>query len=141
MSPTLLWGVAAGLGCSGATTQDSDNAPAVPSDRALVDLVVISLDTLRRDRIGWFGGGDTIAGNLLLNTCRESSDHGPWNSWDRVPYITTLRTGSPSVIPKERVIRNNFVIGTYNSPSIFCRTLFQIERAALHSYGPDPHSC
>ena len=25
-------------------------------------------------------------------------------------------------------------------PSIFCRTLFQIERAALHSYGPDPHS-
>ena len=26
-------------------------------------------------------------------------------------------------------------------PSRFCRTLFQIERAALHSYGPDPHSC
>ena len=26
-------------------------------------------------------------------------------------------------------------------PSRFCRTLFQIERTALHSYGPDPHSC
>ena len=26
-------------------------------------------------------------------------------------------------------------------PSTFCRTLFQIERAALHSYGSDPHSC
>ena len=26
-------------------------------------------------------------------------------------------------------------------PSRFCGTLFQIERAALHSYGPDPHSC
>ena len=27
-------------------------------------------------------------------------------------------------------------------PSIFiCRTLFQIERTAWHSYGPDPHSC
>ena len=25
-------------------------------------------------------------------------------------------------------------------PSRFCGTLFQIERAALHSYGPDPHS-
>ena len=26
-------------------------------------------------------------------------------------------------------------------PSPFCRTLFQIERAALHSYGPESHSC
>ena len=26
-------------------------------------------------------------------------------------------------------------------PSRFCGTLFQIERPALHSYGPDPHSC
>ena len=26
-------------------------------------------------------------------------------------------------------------------PSRFCRTLFLIERAAVHSYGPDPHSC
>ena len=30
-----------------------------------------------------FGGGDDIAGNLLLNCVRESSDHGPWNSWSR----------------------------------------------------------
>ena len=28
-----------------------------------------------------------------------------------------------------------------DSPSNFCRTLFQIERAALHSYRPDAHSC
>ena len=28
-----------------------------------------------------------------------------------------------------------------NSPSTFCRTPFQIERTALHSYGSDPHSC
>ena len=27
-----------------------------------------------------------------------------------------------------------------NRPSRFCGTLFQIERAAVHSYGPDPHS-
>ena len=27
------------------------------------------------------------------------------------------------------------------SPSTFCRTLFQIERTALHSYGQHPHSC
>ena len=26
-------------------------------------------------------------------------------------------------------------------PSDFCRTLFRVERAAVHSYGPDAHSC
>jgi hypothetical protein len=25
-------------------------------------------------------------GNLLLNTCRESSDHGPWNRYYTVAY-------------------------------------------------------
>ena len=40
-----------------------------------------------------FGGGDVIDGNVIGNCVRESGDHGPYNSWDRVPYITTLRTG------------------------------------------------
>ena len=66
-----------------------------------------------------FGGGDIVEGNLLLNTCRESSDHGPFNSWDRVPYITTIRNGKPSIVPKERTIRRNFVIGTYHSQEAF----------------------
>jgi hypothetical protein len=30
-----------------------------------------------------FGGGDNITENVLFHTCRESSDHGPINSWDR----------------------------------------------------------
>jgi len=62
-----------------------------------------------------FGGGDEITENLLLNTCRESSDHGPWNSWDRVPYVTDLRTGEPSIIPADRLIHHNFVTANYNS--------------------------
>ena len=37
-----------------------------------------------------FGGGDDVHGNLLLNAVRESADHGPWNSWSRVPYITQV---------------------------------------------------
>ena len=42
-----------------------------------------------------------IAHNLVFSTCRESGDHGPFNSWDRVPYISTLRhgPGKPSVLP------------------------------------------
>ena len=34
-----------------------------------------------------FGGGDLVSENVLFNTCRESSDHGPINSWDRQPFL------------------------------------------------------
>lgn len=40
---------------------------------------------------------------------------GPWNSWSRVPYITNIRTGKPSIIPEVRKIRNNFILATYFS--------------------------
>ena len=34
-----------------------------------------------------FGGNSVIEKNLLFNTCRESGDHGPINTWDRVYII------------------------------------------------------
>ena len=40
---------------------------------------------------------------------------GPWNSWDRVPYITTLRNGSASIVPADRRIHHNLIIANYNS--------------------------
>jgi hypothetical protein len=36
-----------------------------------------------------FAGGANVEGNLVFNSCRESSDHGPMNSWDRDPYLFT----------------------------------------------------
>jgi hypothetical protein len=62
-----------------------------------------------------FGGGDVLERNLLLNCVRESGDHGPFNSWDRVPYITTLRSGKPSVLPAWRHVRRNFFLSNYAS--------------------------
>lgn len=75
-----------------------------------------------------------MEGNLLFNCVRESGDHGPFNSWDRVPYITNLgmvrnmskpRVGGDlpghdpaeggSIVPLFRHINNNFIIGVYNS--------------------------
>ena len=38
-----------------------------------------------------FGGGDYVANNLIFNSCRESADHGPINSWDRQPFVTKVR--------------------------------------------------
>merc|ERR1711981_31175 len=35
-----------------------------------------------------FGGGDDVSANLVFSSCRESGDHGPFNSWDRQPYLS-----------------------------------------------------
>mmetsp|Transcript_55434 Transcript_55434/g.172019 ORF Transcript_55434/g.172019 Transcript_55434/m.172019 type:complete len:820 (-) Transcript_55434:96-2555(-) len=61
-----------------------------------------------------FGGGDVISHNLVFSTCRESSDHGPFNSWDRQPYLTSVRTGAPSMIMEWREIHHNFLIDNYS---------------------------
>jgi hypothetical protein len=37
------------------------------------------------------------------------------NSWDRVPYITTLATGKPSIVPQFRELAQNFIISNYAS--------------------------
>ena len=61
-----------------------------------------------------FGGGDEIAHNLVFSTCRESGDHGPFNSWDRQPFLTTQRTGEPSMQMQWRDIHHNFFIDNYS---------------------------
>ena len=45
------------------------------------------------------------------------TDHGPWNSWNRVPYITEDRhgPGRPSIIPKDVHIYENFMLANYNA--------------------------
>jgi len=61
-----------------------------------------------------FGGGDEIAYNLVFSSCRESGDHGPFNSWDRQPFLTTVRTGKPSMQMQWRDIHNNFFVDNYS---------------------------
>ena len=63
------------------------------------------------------GGGDIVEGNLIFNTCRESGDHGPINTWDRQPFLTTLRYGTdtPSFDPIPRIIRHNLIFANYGA--------------------------
>ena len=61
-----------------------------------------------------FGGGHFMENNLLFNWVRETSDHGPFNSWDRQPYLTKLRNGTPSLSPAQSNITLNFIISNYN---------------------------
>jgi hypothetical protein len=44
-----------------------------------------------RDAINFddgFAGYNTVRGNLVFNTMRETNDGDPFNMWDRTPFIT-----------------------------------------------------
>ena len=63
-----------------------------------------------------FGGGNNMARNLLFNYVRETGDHGPFNSWDRQPFLTKVRDGkTASLIPANNEISHNFIIANYYS--------------------------
>ena len=61
-----------------------------------------------------FGGGNLLKNNLIFNMVRETEDHGPFNSWDRQPYLTKVGIESSSLTPAESYITNNFFINNYH---------------------------
>merc|ERR1719362_785891 len=62
-----------------------------------------------------FGGGTVIEQNLLFNTCRESGDHGPINTWDRQPYLSDVRSGTPSLVPAYNQMSRNFLFANFGA--------------------------
>lgn len=61
-----------------------------------------------------FGGGNTIQNCLTFNWVRETSDHGNFNSWDRLPYLTET-TGKKSTAVVESEIQHNLMWNNYHS--------------------------
>ena len=65
-----------------------------------------------------FGGND-ISRNLLANVVRETTDHGPWNSWDRNPYIWRAdltdigENAATTSEPRYSSIHHNFIFCSY----------------------------
>ena len=60
------------------------------------------------------GGGTSIVGNVMFNTVRETSDHGPINTWDRIPYLVDHGQG-PTLTPMTNVIARNLLLNNYVS--------------------------
>jgi len=56
----------------------------------------------------------SLEGNLIANMVRETGDHGPFNSWDRIPYLTIHTDGTLQSIPMRQHIRKNFIVNGYN---------------------------
>lgn len=61
------------------------------------------------------GGGSSLTKNVLFNFCRESSDHGPFNSWDRVPYLFDGADGKPTLLKQNDTISYNWILANYHS--------------------------
>ena len=62
-------------------------------------------------------GLSVIEGNVLFNGCRESDDHGNFNSWDRTPllHLDHDSWGSPSWSPGVSIIRHNLLQNSYGA--------------------------
>ena len=71
-----------------------------------------------RAGINWndgFGGGNLVQQNLMFNWVRETSDHGNFNSWDRLPFITSATDPSGSTDVLRTHMTRNFVMSNYRS--------------------------
>lgn len=53
--------------------------------------------------------------NLAFNLVRETGDHGPFNSWDRQPFLTEVNNGTPSLTPAQSNLTRNYFINNYHS--------------------------
>lgn len=63
-----------------------------------------------------FGGGNVVKNNLIYNTCKESGDHGPINSWDRQTYATALGENGATILdPLQTLIAENFIFANYGA--------------------------
>ena len=63
-----------------------------------------------------FYGNHTISHNVIFNSVRETTDHGPINSWDRQPYLSdAMQSGSPSLRQHESYIHHNVLFNNYRS--------------------------
>lgn len=67
-------------------------------------------------------GGHTIANNLLVDLTRETTDHGPINTWGRVPFVRPFTTkrgpfwvpnGSVTMRPVASYIYQNFMCANF----------------------------
>eukprot|EP00730_Choanoeca_flexa_P009176 TRINITY_DN12600_c1_g2_i8.p1 TRINITY_DN12600_c1_g2~~TRINITY_DN12600_c1_g2_i8.p1 ORF type:complete len:851 (+),score=193.92 TRINITY_DN12600_c1_g2_i8:2-2554(+) len=63
------------------------------------------------------GGGHVFKENAGWNTCRESSDHAVFNSWDRQPFLTNIgqTPGTADLNPAYNHLERNLQLGNYGA--------------------------
>ena len=63
------------------------------------------------------GGGSVLDRNLVFNFCRESTDHGPFNSWDRNMYLVRQPndSGAASTTPLFNQMHHNMLVANWQA--------------------------
>ena len=80
----------------------------------LVDNIFFNMPRAAININDGFGGGNVIMNNLLFNTCRESGDHGPINTWDRQPFLWDA-TGQYGFNTPPHIVSKNFLVANYGA--------------------------
>ena len=64
-----------------------------------------------------FLGLSRLEGNVLFNGCRESDDHGNFNSWDRTPmlHLSDDSWGEQSWTPGWSTVTRNLLVNSYGA--------------------------
>ena len=67
------------------------------------------------------GGGSVLTRNLVFNTCRVSGDHGPYNSWSRMPLASRVATGggAGTFASALTVVSNSMIVANYGGSQGF----------------------
>jgi len=67
------------------------------------------------------GGGHNFTQNAIWNSCRESGDHGPLNSWNRMAMATRIRTqgGDATYAAADTETHRNYVDAGYGGSQAF----------------------
>lgn len=70
-----------------------------------------------------------LESNVIFNMVRESNDHGPFNSWDRQPYIYRVdenASGANSLLaisPQTQVLHKNVVLNFNFKEGVQCGSI------------------
>jgi hypothetical protein len=66
-------------------------------------------------------GGNYMVSNSIFNTCRQSGDHGPINSWQRMPLMSTVGTmgALPTYAQLPTDTSHNMIIANYGASQGF----------------------
>jgi len=69
----------------------------------------------------YMGGGDNFTYNAMWNTCRESGDHGPMNSWNPMPMATRFASGGQEASYRglHSETANNYIFANYGGSQAF----------------------
>jgi len=68
-----------------------------------------------------FGGGHNFSSSAFWNTCRETGDHGPLNSWQRQPFKSLISTGgtTPTYVAALSATHNMAINAGYGGSQAF----------------------